>query len=56
MPSFLDSLTQAFTPDVTKNIGETTGLDPGLVTKGLAVVGPLVLGAMAKRAATPPQW
>lgn len=53
MPSFLDSLTQAFTPDVTKNISETTGLDPGLVTKGLAAVGPLVLGAMAKRAATP---
>ena len=53
MPSFLDSLTQAFTPDVTKNIGETTRLDPELVTKGLAVVGPLVLGAMAKRAATP---
>jgi len=53
MASLLDSLTEALTPDVTKSIGQTTGLDGNLVSKGLGVVGPLVLGALARRASTP---
>ena len=53
MASFLDSLSQTFTPEVNTVVGRTTGIDTGSIVKGLAVVGPLLLGAMAKRAATP---
>ena len=53
MPSLLDSMSQLLTPDVTNGIGKSTGLDAGMVTKGLAVAAPLVLGAMARRASTP---
>ena len=53
MPSLLDSMSQLLTPDVTNGIGKSTGLDAGMITKGLAVAGPLVLGAMARRASTP---
>jgi len=54
MSSFLDSLTQAFTtPEVNTAVSKHTGLDSATITKGLAVVGPLVLGAMVRRASTP---
>jgi len=53
MASFLDSLSQTFTPEVNTVVGRTTGIDTGSIVKGLAVVGPLLLGAMARRAATP---
>lgn len=53
MASFLDSLTQAFTPEVNTAVTKHTGLDSATITKGLAVVGPLVLGAIVRRASTP---
>ena len=52
MASFLDSLTQVFTPDATQAAGKASGLDAGMVTKGLAIAGPLLLGALARRAST----
>jgi hypothetical protein len=53
MASLLDSVSDLLTPDVTSGIGKSTGLDKGMVVKGLAVAAPLVLGAMARRASTP---
>ena len=53
MASFLDSITQVFTPDATQAVGKSSGLDAGMVKKGLTIAGPLLLGAMARRASTP---
>jgi hypothetical protein len=53
MASFLESLTQVFTPDATQAVGKAAGLDAVTVMKGLAVAGPLLLGAMSRRASTP---
>jgi hypothetical protein len=49
----MESLTNALTPDLMGQIGKTTGLDLNQTTKGLGVVGPLITGALANRAATP---
>ncbi len=53
MPSILESLASTFTPDVVGDIGKSLGADASLVSKGLGVVGPLLLGGMAKQAAQP---
>jgi hypothetical protein len=53
MASFLDSLTQVFTPDATKTLGKTSGLDSSTITKGLAIAGPLLLAAMSRRSSSP---
>jgi Bacterial protein of unknown function (DUF937) len=53
MATLFESLSQALTPDVAGQIGKIAGLDPGLVSRGMAVAGPLVTGALAKQASTP---
>jgi hypothetical protein len=49
----MESLTQSLTPDLMGQIGKATGLDLNQTTRGLGVVGPLITGALASRAATP---
>lgn len=53
MASILESLTSSLTPDITNRIGSAAGVAPNLVTKGLGVVGPLVLGLAAKSSSQP---
>jgi hypothetical protein len=38
------------TPDATQAVSKSSGLDPGMVKKGLAIAGPLLLGALVRRA------
>ena len=52
MASLIESLTQSLTPDLLGQVGKATGLDGTQVGKGLGVVGPLVMGALANRAST----
>lgn len=52
MAGILDSMTSMLTPDMVGKIGKGLGIDPALVTKGMAVAGPLVTGALAKTAGT----
>jgi hypothetical protein len=53
MSSILESLSQSIPTDVVGQIGKAVGLGPELVTKGLSVVGPVITGALASKAATP---
>lgn len=53
MAGILDSMTSMLTPDVVGKLGKGLGIDPALITKGLAVAGPLVTGALAKQTSTP---
>ena len=53
MPSLLESLTQALNPDIVGQLGKAAGLDNSSTAKGLAVVGPLLTGALASSASTP---
>jgi hypothetical protein len=53
MATLVDSLSQALTPDVAGQIGKIAGLDSALVSKGMAVAGPLVAGSLAKQASSP---
>lgn len=53
MASLLESLTQALNPDIVGQFGKAVGLDNSSTAKGLAVVGPLLTGAMASSASTP---
>jgi hypothetical protein len=53
MSGILDSFTSTITPDVTEKLSKTFGVDSSLVNKGVALIGPLVLGSLAKRASTP---
>jgi hypothetical protein len=53
MSSILDSISQSLTPDLLGQVGKAVGLDSNLVRKGLAAVGPAVLGSLAAKAATP---
>jgi hypothetical protein len=52
MMSLLGSLGQFLTPDVVGALGRAVGQDTPLVQKGLDVVGPLVLGSLAKKSET----
>jgi hypothetical protein len=52
MASLLGSLGQVLTPDVVGALGRAVGQDNALVQKGLDVVGPLVLGSLAKKSET----
>ena len=52
MTSLLGSLGQFLTPDVVGALGRAVGQDTTLVQKGLDVVGPLVLGSLAKKSET----
>lgn len=53
MPTFLETLAASFDPDLLGRIASATGLDANLVSKGLGTTGPLLIGALANRAATP---
>ena len=53
MPSILESLASNFGPDVVGDIGKALGADSSAISKGLGVVGPLLLSGMAKQAAKP---
>ena len=51
--SILDSLNSMITPDVSKRLAGSLGVDPALFQKGVSAIGPLALGALAQRASTP---
>jgi hypothetical protein len=53
MSGVLDYFTSMITPDVTDKLSKSLGVDSSLLTKGVAAVGPLVLGSLAKRASSP---
>jgi hypothetical protein len=53
MPTILESLASTFSPDAVGDIGKALGADSSAVSKGLGVVGPLLLNGMAKQAAQP---
>ncbi len=53
MPSILDSLASSFGPDVMGDIGKALGADTSAVSKGIAVIGPLLLSGMTKQATQP---
>jgi Bacterial protein of unknown function (DUF937) len=53
MTGILDSLTSMLTPDVSSRLASSFGIDQGTVQKGMGLVGPVVLGGLARRASTP---
>ena len=53
MGSIIDTFTSQLTPQVTDKIASIAGVPPNLVTRGLGVIGPLVLGLAARSARTP---
>jgi len=53
MAGILDSMSSMLTPDVVGKLGKGLGIDPAQITKGLALAGPLVAGALAKKTSTP---
>jgi Bacterial protein of unknown function (DUF937) len=53
MSGILDSFSSMISPDTTQKLSKTLGVDSSVISKGLAAVGPLVLGSLAKRASTP---
>ena len=53
MATLFESVTQALTPDITRQVGKAVGLDTDLVSKGMSVVGPLVTGSLASQASSP---
>ena len=52
MAGILDSMSSMLTPDVVDKLGKGLGIDPAQVTKGMAITGPVVTGALAKTAST----
>lgn len=53
MSGILDSFTSMITPDVSEKLSKSFGVDSSILNKGVAAVGPLVLGSLANRASTP---
>ena len=53
MASIFEDLSGLLSSSVTKDLGKAVGLKPDLVTKGMAVLGPLVTSALANKASTP---
>ncbi len=53
MASFLESITQSFTPDLLGQLGKAVGLDGPSTLKGLEVAGPLLTSALASTASSP---
>ena len=45
MPTILDSLASSFSPDLMGDIGKALGADSSAVSKGIGVIGPLLLPA-----------
>ncbi len=52
MTSLLSAFTQSMTPDMVGKLSEALGLNASQVEKGLAVIGPLVLGSLARKSET----
>ena len=52
MNTILNSLSSVMTSEVVGKVGRATGTDPSLLDRGLAAIGPLVLGSLAKTAGT----
>jgi Bacterial protein of unknown function (DUF937) len=53
MAGILESYASMLSPDLIKKVGSTFGIDSSHVTRGLSVIGPVALGALAKNAASP---
>ena len=53
MPSILDSLASNFSPDVIGDIGKALGADTSAVSKGIGVIGPVLLSGMTRQATQP---
>lgn len=53
MTPLLSAFTQSMTPDMVGKLSEALGLDALQVEKGLEVIGPLVLGSLARKSETP---
>jgi Bacterial protein of unknown function (DUF937) len=53
MATIPENLTQTFSPTFAEDLGLAIGYKPDLVSKGLAVAGPLLTAALANRASTP---
>ena len=53
MASIFEDLSGLLSSSVTKDLGKAVGLKPDLVTKGMAVIGPLGTSALAYKASTP---
>lgn len=53
MATFLESLSQAVTPQLAQEMSQTLGVEPERVTEGIHTAAPLVLAAVNERAATP---
>ena len=53
MPTILDSLASNFSPDVIGDIGKALGADTSAVSKGIGVIGPLLLSGMTRQATQP---
>jgi hypothetical protein len=52
MAAILDSLASMMTSEVMGKVGKATGTDPSILGKGLGVIGPLLLGSLARTAST----
>jgi Bacterial protein of unknown function (DUF937) len=53
MAGILDMLSSTFDSDFASKTARAAGIEPSLVTKGIGAIGPVVLGALAQRTATP---
>ncbi len=53
MPTILDSLASNFSPDVIGDIGKALGADTSAVSKGIGVIGPVLLSGMTRQATQP---
>jgi len=53
MAGILDMLSSTFDSDFASRTARAAGVEPSLVTKGIGAIGPVVLGALAQRTATP---
>ena len=53
MSTILESLASSFGPDVLGDIGKALGADTSAVSKGIGVVGPLLLSGMTRQATQP---
>ena len=52
MATLLDGFTELLSSSATRDIGKAVGLEPDLVSKGMAVVGPLLTSALAAKASS----
>ena len=53
MAGILESYASMLSPDFVNKVGGAFGIDSSQVTRGLSVIGPIVLGGLAKNAASP---